>query len=355
MKFESLLCAAFVAVPFVHAQDGKAQEMPNPKTEAHAALAMLAGTWTTTGRMPAVPGMPGMEEAKTWVGTERAELICDGLWLKATAESTCDGEAMQGLWLAGYDPLHKKYRLIWVSSMDEPSSEAEGSYDAPTKTWTFRGPSPMGEFVSVYRMTGADQSIETCYLVGEDGKQTECMRIERTRNTSPLATIGGKPVPASATVAKWPSTQHALLAAGVGEWDATSTCLVPGQEPVVETCSERVTPICSGKWFWSDFTGTMMGQPFEGHSLTGYDEASEQYVAFWIDSTSPTHTRTRGTYDDKTNVWTFRGECVDPAGKPAKIHQTYVQKDADTRDLQMTFETADGKQEMKVRYVRKPR
>lgn len=354
MKIALMLCAALTATPFLCAQEEKAlQQMPNPKTDAHAALAMLAGTWTSIGKMPALPGVPGMEEAKTWTGTEHAELICDGLWLKSVAESECDGEAMQGLWLSGYDPVQKKYRGIWVSSMDEPCMECDGSYDAATKTWTFTGESPMGEFRSIYKVNDADHSVETCYLVDADGKQTECMRIERTRKMSAPTTVATKAIDAAAKIAKWPSEQHALLAAGVGDWKVTSTSIVPGEQPVQETCSERVMPICDGKWFWSDYTGTMMGQPFEGHALTGYDEAKGQYVSFWIDSMSPTHARTQGTYDPASKQWTFRGECTDLAGKPAKIHQTYVQPDANTRDLQMTFETADGKHEMKLHYVRK--
>ncbi len=351
MKIELLLCVACTATPFLGAQEGQA--MPSPKTEAHAALATLAGNWTTTGKTAALPGVPGMEEAKEWTGTEHAELICDGLWLKATADSTCKDEKARGLWLAGFDPTQKKYRGIYVSNMDEPCCEMDGSYDAATKTWTFTGKSPAGEFRSVYRLTDADHSVETCYLVA-DGKQTECMRIDRTRNKSALGKVAAAPTPATATTAKWPSAQHALLAAGIGDWNVTCTTLVPGQPAVEEKCAERVLPICDGKWFWSDFTGSMMGQPFEGHSLMGYDEGSKQYVSFWIDSYTATHSRTDGTYDAATKQWTFAGEC-DMGGKPAKIHQVYAQKDADTRDLQMTFESADGKQEMKLHYVRKPR
>jgi hypothetical protein len=353
MKIELMLCAAFVATPFVPAQEDKsAPVMPNPKAAAHEALAMFVGNWTSTGKMAALPDMPGFEAAQDTTGTEHSEIVCDGLWLKTTFQGTDKNGTCEGLWLVGYDPHQAKYRGIWVSGMDEPSMECDGSYDAAKQVWTFTGESPMGPFRSVVTFADADHFTEVVYAAVE-GKDTECMRMERTRSKA-AAVPGTKLVPASATTAK-PSAQHALLAAGIGDWNVTSKSMVPGQPVVEEKCSEHVAPICSGKWFWSDFTGSMMGQPYEGHSLTGYDEATKQYVSFWIDSRSATHARTAGTYDPATQRWTFAGECADSACKPAKIHQTYTQKDADARDLQMTFETVDGKHEMRLHYVRKPK
>ncbi len=350
MKSLSFACAALVVAPFSIAQEGKpTSELPNPKTAAHAALAAFAGEWTSACDLRAVPGLPGHEAAQKSSGIERAELICDGLWLKTTFHGQHEGGPFEGLWLVGYDPLQKQYRGIWVSSMDEPCMECVGSHDAATKTWTFTGESSHGAFRSVVTFADADHCTEVCYLVA-DGKETECMRIERKRQPG-----AGRAVEASVPPKKWPSAAHELLAKGVGDWEARTTCMAPGQKPVVETGRERVLPICGGRWFWSDFTGTMMGQPFQGHSLTGYDAGQQRYVAFWIDSTSPMRSLTHGTHDPKTHAWTFTGECVDMAGKPAKIHQTYVQKDADTRALQMTFEGPDGKQEMKVDYARKAR
>lgn len=350
MKIVTTLCAALLAAPFLRAQEGGAvPQMPDPKTEAHAPLARLAGTWTTACRMEAMPGVPGMAEPTTWTGTERAELVCNGLWLKCVSESKCHDQQMQGLWLTGYDPGQKKYRGLWVSSMDEPYMECDGSYDADTRTWTYTGTSPQGGFRSVLAVESDDRTVETCYLVGEDGTQTQCMRIERTRKAD------AGPVDASASMPKPAGEHRAPLADCVGDWNVVTSFSMPGQGAIEEQASERVRPICGGKWLWSDFAGTMMGQPFEGHSLFGYDPVKQQYANVWIDSGSATHALTWGSYDPARKQWTFDGECIDPAGRNARIHQVYRQPDADTRELQMTMTTADGTETMAIHYTRKPK
>jgi len=55
-----------------------------------------------------------------------------------------------------------------------------------------------------------------------------------------------------------------------------------------------------------------MGQPFEGHALTGYDTAAKQYVSWWIDSASALVSHTAGSFDAAEKVCTMSGECIDP-------------------------------------------
>ncbi|MBX3463844.1 MAG: DUF1579 family protein [Planctomycetes bacterium] len=348
MKSDLLLCAAVAAMSCLRAQDETPKPMPQPaKVAAHEALAMFAGSWSSVCELQAMPGVPGHEEAQKSTGTERAELVCDGLWLKTSFRGEHDGQPFEGLWLVGYDPQQQKYRGIWVSSMDEPPMECDGGYDAATKTWTFTGATPHGPMRSVTTFADADHFTEVCYLEA-DGKEVECMRMVRTRQPG-----AGRAIEAGTPPKKWPSAEHALLAKGLGEWTATVTSTAPGGESAVEQGRERVMPICGGKWFWSDFEGTMMGAPFRGHALTGYDPNAKRYVNFWIDSMSPTHSRCEGTHGAEEKAWTYTGVCTDMAGKPAKIHQTLVQKDDDTRDLQMKFETDDGVHQMRIQYRRK--
>jgi hypothetical protein len=321
--------------------------MPNPKTEAHEALALLAGTWQSTCSMAAMPGVPGMEQPTEWTGNEYWEPICDGLWLKCMCEGSCDGQTYTGVWLAGYDPFAKQYTSIWVSSHDEPHSTMNGSFDAASKTFTFAGATPMGEMKSVLVCDGEDRLVETCFAKGEDGVEAQCAKIVRTR-------IAG--APAREAVAKRgeaaASEPLAVLAQDVGEWKATVTMSIPGMEPVVDQGTERIVPICDGKWFWSDYRGTMMGQPFEGHALSGYDATKKQYVGFWIDSMMPVAAPMTGTYDAANKQMTFAGTFVDPNGKPMKMREVFTRPDADTRIAQMTFTGADGSHEMKIVYER---
>jgi hypothetical protein len=267
-----------------------------------------------------------MEEAKEWTGSEHAELICNGLWLKSVMDGKCKGETWEGMFLMGYDPMKKAYTGIWTSSQDEPASISTGSYDEKTKTWTFTGDTPMGEFRSVYTMQDADNSTETCYLKGSDGKEVECMKITRKR-------VVGGPKDASMKVSKLPAKAPAALVEAVaplastaGQWKATTTCQMEGQPADKHDATEQVIPINEGKWYWSSYKGSMMGQPFTGHSLMGWDPTSEQYVAFWIDSGSAQFAKVEGQYDAGKKAFEFEGQCIDHMGDKAKIHEVLSQE-----------------------------
>lgn len=342
MNTKILICALIAAVPLLPAQN----EMPNPKTPAHEALAMLAGHWQTTCKMNAMPGAPGTESAAESQGIEHAELICNGLWLKTTTHGTYQGQPFEAIWLAGYDPVEKKYKSVWVSSCDDAASAFDGNYDATAKTWTFTGNSPMGAFRSVYAFQDADNSTETCYVKGEDGKEVQCMRITRTRTKVAPRAPEGAPVPAEHKPA---TAEGSLLADMVGSWKALVTHCQP---PVEEQCVEKIALVCGARWAWSSFNGNLSGMPIEGHAILGYDANEKKFVAYMVDSFSAKSARISGTYDEARRALTLEGSFVDEQGRAATIHQVYSQKNKDTRHVELTVKGADGSHEMKIAYKR---
>jgi hypothetical protein len=347
MNPQLLLPFAIVTSSLLCAQEKPAPQQPaNPKTMAHEALATLVGDWQNTCKMAAMPGVPGMEKAQEVTGTEHTELLCNGLFLKSTIDSTFGGKPFQGMWLLGYDPFAKKYTSVWVSNQDEPDSIGEGQYDQKTKAWTFHGKSPQGDVRSTFVWKDADHSVETCFVTGPDGKETQCMEISRTRTKAPAAKN------ATAAATKAPTPEHALLLEGVGNWDAAVKWNMEGQPPVDEKCTEQVISICDGKWVWSTFTGQMMGAPFEGHGLSGYDATQKKYIGYWIDSMAPTWMRTVGTADQAKKTITCDGPCLDENGKPGTVHEVYTQTDKDNRTLAMTFKTTSGTMLMTIQYKR---
>jgi hypothetical protein len=288
--------------------------MPEPKHKEHDVLKSLAGDWDCDMKMEAMPGVPGMEKPTECKGTERGELICNGLWLKTVINSTMQGEPFQGVWLAGYDPFKKKYVGIWVSSDEKEGCSCvfDGTYDEKTKSWTWTGKTPHGEMRSTLAWKDADTTVETGYMKTPDGKETKCMEVIRKRAKS-----APTPADASAKIAKNLSKEQEVLQKEVGDWDATIKAThAPGQPPVEDKGTERVTAVCNGRWMWSDFKGAMAGMPFEGHVLYGWDPAEKKYVGFWIDSMSATHAKTAGTYDAAKKTVTLEGACVCPEGKP---------------------------------------
>ena len=80
-----------------------------------------------------------------------------------------------------------------------------------------------------------------------------------------------------------PGPQHAELQKDVGEWKCEmQEFMMPGSPP--QTGTAKVTSILGGRFTMEEFKGSMMGQPFEGIALTGYDNTLGRYDTTWIDS-----------------------------------------------------------------------
>lgn len=347
-----LFTLLFAATPTLLAQEQQpaAVEMPAPKHKEHDALKTLAGQWEIVMKMEAMPGVEGMEEATESKGTEQADLICNGLWLKSVVNAEFKGAPFQGVWLAGYDPFQKQYVSVWVGSDEKECgpSMMNGSYDEKTKTWTWNGKTPQGEMRSSFTFKDADHTVETCYMKTPDGKEAQCMEITRTRSRKPAAALASSRAPIKVT------KEHELLHKDVGNWSATIKMAgAPGEAATEEPGSERVAAICDGQWLWTDFEAKFMGAPFEGHGLIGYDPNEKQYVSFWIDSTSPALMKTSGSFDAAKKAYKMAGSSVDPTGQPMKVEEVLTWKDDNTRVLQMQFKSAAQTQNMEITYKRK--
>lgn len=352
MPTQSRLFAALLAASSLAAQEpgtaAAAPAMPDPKHAEHQPLAALSGDWEFTMKMAAMPGVPGMEQASESKGSEHVEMVCNGLWLKSTIRSHWQGAPFQGIWLAGYDPFQKQYTSYWVSSDEHETGIAvmTGSYDAAKSTWTWRGTSPAGAMRSTFALAG-DRSVETCFVTGKDGVETQCMEIVRTRAKSPLAEDASAKAPPKV------GPEHAVLHRDLGSWDAEVACAAPGMPASKDRGSETVTATCNGRWTWSDFRGQLMGMPFEGHALVGYDPQQKQYLALWIDSMSATAALTAGTFDAATKSFALTGSCTCPLGKPMTIAESVRRFDDDTRSAKMEFTTEGQTTTMEITYRRR--
>jgi hypothetical protein len=349
-KTAVLSAALFVAAFPLFAQEkaGGASQMPDPKTREHEVLKQLVGDWDCTMKMPAMPGVPGMEKPTESQAHEHADLVCGGLYVKSTIDGICNGKRFQGLFVAGYDQFQKVYTGIFVDSQDTAPATMQGTYDAGTKTWSWHGKCPQGEMRSVLVMKDADNSVENCFLKGADGKEGPAGEITRKRlKTAP-------PVEAAMARAETVAKECEILQKEVGEWDAVvKPPEVPGQPAKEENATEHVAAVCGGTWLWSDFHGTMMGQPFEGHSLFGYDGQEKKYVGWWLDSMSGLAMHTTGSFDDAKKSCTMTGNCIDGAGKPYTVKEVLTWKSDDSKQLVLDFKGENENGTMEIRYTRR--
>jgi hypothetical protein len=150
---------------------------------------------------------------------------------------------------------------------------------------------------------------------------------------------------------------HKLLAGMAGEWTMhTKMWMDPAQPPQESSGSVSAKMIMGGRYLQAAHTSTMMSQPFEGVSLTAYDNLTRKFVATWVDSMSTGIFYQTGSYDPATRTFTYTSEMPDPMtpGKMLPVRTTTRLVDADTYVFEW-YETHDGREArtMEITYKRK--
>ncbi|HEV9037000.1 MAG TPA: DUF1579 domain-containing protein [Puia sp.] len=153
-----------------------------------------------------------------------------------------------------------------------------------------------------------------------------------------------------------PGDSHKMLAKMAGTWSATVTFWMPGNAtPMTSTATAVNEMILGGRYLQSKNSGNMMGQPFEGIGVTGYDNAKKVYLATWIDNFGTGIMTMTGSWDEASKAIVFTGTEVDPAsGKDYPIRQVVRNPDDNTQVMEM-YATMGGKEikTMEIKYVRK--
>jgi hypothetical protein len=154
-----------------------------------------------------------------------------------------------------------------------------------------------------------------------------------------------------------PNENHEYLKNFVGEWDVTTTSwMMPGAEPMVSKNSSSAEMILGGRFLKMVFKGTMMGQPFEGIQINGYDNHLKKFISFWIDNSSTSFFLLSGTLDETEKAMTEQAEWADPmTGGTMKVRTTTKWVSQDEFVYEMFMIGPDGQEfkSLQNRVVRK--
>jgi hypothetical protein len=154
-----------------------------------------------------------------------------------------------------------------------------------------------------------------------------------------------------------PGPTHDMLAKSTGNWAGTITLwMQPGAQPVNAAGESKNEMILGGRYLKTVSTGNMMGMPFEGMGVTGYDNAKKVFVNTWVDNMGTGITNMEGKWDPQTKSINFSGTMVDPAtGKDVPIREV-IKFVNDTTQILEWYNTAHGQEykSMEIRYTRKP-
>lgn len=143
-----------------------------------------------------------------------------------------------------------------------------------------------------------------------------------------------------------PGEPHKHLARLAGDWTFTNKMWMdPSQPPMESTGTMRGETILGGRYVQTNWSGNVMGQPFEGRGTEGYDNMAKQYVSVWMDNLSTGLLYSTGTCDDKAMKCSFKGDMMDPmTGQKSYMRTEITWMDANNFKNEMYGPGPDGKE-----------
>jgi hypothetical protein len=150
-----------------------------------------------------------------------------------------------------------------------------------------------------------------------------------------------------------PGKEHERLKALAGEFDAeVKWWMAPGGEAQSSKGKEKGEMILGGRYLQTHYQGEMMGKPFAGTMIMGYDNLKKKYLSTWVDNTSTGIMLAEGTADESGKVITMVAEIQDAAtGKMEKFKQVTKIVDDKTHSFEMIV-MPPGAPEFKVMEIR---
>jgi hypothetical protein len=153
-----------------------------------------------------------------------------------------------------------------------------------------------------------------------------------------------------------PGAPHKVLARMAGTWNAKMrSWMEPDKPPMESIGTSEAKMILGGRYLQMDFTGNMMGNPFSGIGIHGYDNYAKKYVSIWVDSMGTAIHFFEGTGSADGKTITQESHHDDPVKGPMKWRSVTRVVDDDTHVFEMYGTDKSGKEEkmMEITYTRR--
>jgi hypothetical protein len=154
-----------------------------------------------------------------------------------------------------------------------------------------------------------------------------------------------------------PGEPHKLFASLAGSWTTTTKeWMEPGKPPTESTGTAEMKMLLDGRFLYQEYNGQMMGQPFNGIGIDGYDNIRKKYVTAWMDSMGTGIFIMEGTASSDGKTITLKGSHPEPGGGHMSHRAVWKLIDANHQTFDM-YGAHHGQKEMKmmeITYQRKP-
>ena len=153
-----------------------------------------------------------------------------------------------------------------------------------------------------------------------------------------------------------PGPAHKALDALAGNWKAEVKCwMEPGSPPQVSQATAKARWTLSGRFLEEEFHGEMMGKPFTGKSLMGYDNTKQTFNSVWVSDMQTSMFTSEGKGDNGYKVITLEGKstCAATGRKDIPIKSVFRLISPDKHVFEM-FDGSKGEnaKTMEITYTR---
>lgn len=149
-----------------------------------------------------------------------------------------------------------------------------------------------------------------------------------------------------------PGPGHQALEAFAGNWKAEVKCWMdPDGPPNTSQATSKTQWIFGQRFLEEEFHGEMMGKPFTGRCLLGFDNTKQKFSCVWIDDMSTSIFTSEGRGENGNKVITLEGKasCAATGQKDVPMKQIFRVASPDKHILEMYN---DGRKSMEITYTR---
>ncbi|WP_370899028.1 DUF1579 domain-containing protein [Chryseobacterium gossypii] len=200
------------------------------------------------------------------------------------------------------------------------------------------------------------------FIACEKGKTNATKSSDKTDSTT--AASEWKPVDTATANKAWmefatPGDMQKMLAKYDGSWTGETTMwMEKGGKPMTSQSECTNKMVFGGRYQVSDHKGSFMGMPFEGMSITGYDNAKKKFVSTWIDNMGTGIMHAEGEWNPSKKAIEFKGKMTDPTrpGKDCDFREVYTFNDDNNHTMEMygpDWKTGEEFKTMEIKFVRK--
>ena len=154
-----------------------------------------------------------------------------------------------------------------------------------------------------------------------------------------------------------PGAPHQALASTVGTYDLKIKHWHQPNAPAMEETGTATRAMAlDGRVLVEQFKSSMMGMPYTGHGMTGFDNVTGKYWSTWSDSMSTGLMVSEGSCDDQGKTCTFMGTWNDAIKKaPVKARMTIRRTSPTTEVFELYGPGKDDKEfkMMEITYTKK--